>query len=125
MPARSERVEAQEPSDANVWFLAEYESVIGPPGKRSDYKKKASFDAAKSIFDRKGGWHQTRHRTIEGVVHVPQADKYMSGVKSVMADMRRIRQEGVASAGGDPPITCGVANTLPGRLRRDINERPS
>jgi hypothetical protein len=58
MPARSERVEVQEPSDANVWFLAEYESVIGPPGKRSDYKKKASFDAAKSIFDRKGGWHQ-------------------------------------------------------------------
>ena len=58
MPARGDRVEAQEPSDTNVWFPAEYESVIGPPGKRCDYKKKAFFDAAKSIFDRKGGWHR-------------------------------------------------------------------
>ena len=57
LPARKERCLAQDPSDPNDEFLAEYECVIGPPGQRRDYKSKTSFDNAKAIFDRKGGWH--------------------------------------------------------------------
>jgi len=49
-------------------------------------------------------------------------EKYMSGVQGVMNDMKRIRQGRVASAGGAPPLTCGVADTLPGDLRVDVNE---
>jgi hypothetical protein len=47
-------------------------------------------------------------------------EKYMSGVQGVMNDMKRIRQCRVASAGGAPPLTRGVA--LPGDLRVDVNE---
>ena len=49
-------------------------------------------------------------------------DKYMSGVQGVMNDMKRIRQGRVASAGGAPPLTCRVADALPGDLRVDVNE---
>ena len=55
MPARKERCWAQDPSNPNDEFLAEYECMIDPPGKRRDYQSKASFDHAKAIFDRKGG----------------------------------------------------------------------
>ena len=49
-------------------------------------------------------------------------EKYMSGVQGVMNDMKRIRQGRVASAGGAPPLTCRVADALPGDLRVDVNE---
>jgi serine/threonine protein kinase len=49
-------------------------------------------------------------------------EKYMSGVQGVMNDMKRIRQCRVASAGGAPPLTCRVADALPGDLRVDVNE---
>ena len=49
-------------------------------------------------------------------------EKYMSGVQGVMNDMKRIRQGRVASAGGAPPLTCGVEDALPGDLRVDVNE---
>ena len=48
--------------------------------------------------------------------------KYMGGVQEVMNDMKRIRQGGLTSAGGDPPLTCGVADDLPGDLCGDVNE---
>jgi len=49
-------------------------------------------------------------------------ETYMSGVQGVMNDMKRIRQGRVASAGGAPPLTCRVADALPGDLRVDANE---
>jgi serine/threonine protein kinase len=49
-------------------------------------------------------------------------EKYMVGVQEVMNGMKRIRQGGVASAGGVPPLTRRVADALPGDLRVDVNE---
>jgi hypothetical protein len=49
-------------------------------------------------------------------------EKYMVGVQEVMNGMKRIRQGGVASAGGVPPLTRLVADALPGDLRVDVNE---
>jgi len=49
-------------------------------------------------------------------------EKYMSGVQGVMNDIKRIQQGRVASAGGAPPLTCRVADALPGDLRVDVNE---
>ena len=46
----------------------------------------------------------------------------MVGVQEVMNGMKRIRQGRVASAGGAPPLTCRVADALPGDLRVDVNE---
>lgn len=50
-------VEAQEPSDPKVWFDAKYERRLREP-KRSEYKKKAAFDAASVLFARKRYWHR-------------------------------------------------------------------
>ena len=49
-------------------------------------------------------------------------EKYMVGVQEVINGMKRIRQGRVASAGGAPPLTCRVADALPGDLRVDVNE---
>ena len=49
-------------------------------------------------------------------------NKYTIGVESVAVEMGRIRLESVEATGGDPPLTCGVANAMPGHTRPDVNE---
>ena len=73
--------------------------------------------------DRKGTTHDRLKLACAWRLENPVLwEKYMVGVQGVMDDMKRIRQGGLTSAGGDPPLTCGVADDLPGDLCGDVNE---
>jgi hypothetical protein len=73
--------------------------------------------------DRAGTSHDTLKLACAWRLENPTLwDKYMSGVQEVGTDMERIQQAGVKPAGGAPVMTGGVASSLPGQMRANVNE---
>ena len=73
--------------------------------------------------DRAGTSHDTLKLACAWRLENPTLwDKYMSGVQEVGTDMERIKQAGVKPSGGAPVMTGGVASSLPGQMRANVNE---